>query len=611
MDRDMTLLDDSSSQLSTAYSVSPSPDGSSSPLSMLSRSPSPPRTSNYPSPPSSQQTSQNGSPCPDGMDEKYDQPPAKRRRISKERTTEYLDLNHNALPEEQQHLLERLVKVIHKRKKIVVVAGAGISVSADIPDFRSKTGIFNTLKQEHKLKGSGKDMFDASVYRDHESTTSFHSMVQNMSKLTKDAQPTSFHHMLATLAQEDRLLRLYSQNVDGIEVGLGPLSTTVPLEKQDGKWPKTVQLHGGLQKMVCIKCHAVSDLDAELFSGPVPPSCSACAELDTVRLGVGKRSHGIGQLRPRMVLYSEPNPDESAIGQVASADLRRRPDAVIVVGTTLKVPGVRRIVREMCAVTRDHRDGVAIWINNDPPPPGPQFEDCFDLVVTGTADAVAAHASLRRWDFPTHLIREDAPTGCLNNSFKAPSEDSSPAPVEHISPSFSPIKPARKSVYKSIETSFDGDDILVGLPTPTKSIRGSPPKQLSVNDKFKALMDGSKAAQAKKAVKSKTAKSGGSKSKIKTSKKTSKPQASNASLSRAFTLSRATAGGMSKDVAAKEEHDDHTETSLTSNKLRTISNPTLSSPGRQRTPKKSSPYKNAPVARFPNLFRGVENNLPA
>jgi hypothetical protein len=57
-------------------------------------------------------------------------PPAKRRRISKERSTEYLDLRSSEVKPEQQEQLDRLLQVLHIRQKIVVIAGAGISVSA-------------------------------------------------------------------------------------------------------------------------------------------------------------------------------------------------------------------------------------------------------------------------------------------------------------------------------------------------------------------------------------------------------------------------------------------------------------------------------------------------
>lgn len=116
--------------------------GASSPLSSIGRTPSPPPVSRpeiaYPSPPASQDSSHSGSPCPDGMDssatlsDKDGPPPAKRRRISekKPRTTEYLDLRTGIAKPEEQEQLDRLMNVLHNRRKIVVVAGAGISVSA-------------------------------------------------------------------------------------------------------------------------------------------------------------------------------------------------------------------------------------------------------------------------------------------------------------------------------------------------------------------------------------------------------------------------------------------------------------------------------------------------
>ena len=44
------------------------------------------------------------------------------------------------------------------------VLGAGISVQAGIPDFRSETGLFQSLKKDHSCLSSGKDLFDASVF---------------------------------------------------------------------------------------------------------------------------------------------------------------------------------------------------------------------------------------------------------------------------------------------------------------------------------------------------------------------------------------------------------------------------------------------------------------
>ncbi|KAI0423192.1 DHS-like NAD/FAD-binding domain-containing protein [Xylaria grammica] len=405
------------SSLSSAPELSdpPSTNPPSSPLSVLTRSPtiSPRASMSYqssrlPSPPPSTVYSGSASPMkssdpaeleilvnPDGA------PPPKRRRVErKPRTTEYLDLGAAASEqsEKDSELLRQLTHALRKKKKIVVIAGAGISVSAGIPDFRSSSGLFATLPKEHGLKGSGKHLFDASVYK-HDSTTSyFHTMVRDLSQLVKNAKPTPFHHLLASLSKEGRLLRLYTQNVDGLDTSMEPLSTVVPLQPK-GPWPKTVQLHGGLEKMVCSKCNEISQFDASLFEGPQAPLCKGCEETDNVRTShAGKRSHGIGRLRPRMVLYNEYNPDEESIANVFRADLRARPDAVIVVGTSMKIPGVRNMVKDMCKVTRDRRDGVTAWINLDSEPSGIDLKNCWDLVVRGKCDDVASLVHLPHFD---------------------------------------------------------------------------------------------------------------------------------------------------------------------------------------------------------------------
>jgi NAD-dependent histone deacetylase SIR2 len=338
----------------------------------------------------------------------------------RELKTEHLDLRRlNDSDDDEHHKIQdgklrKLMEALRSKRKIVVIAGAGISVSAGsmsslvpsnedltnyflVPDFRSSKGLFTTLRSQHKLKASGKHLFDASVYRNDSSTSSFHDMVRELSHLTQKAKPTPFHHMLATLAEEGRLMRLYTQNVDGIDTALEPLATKVPLNIK-APWPRTIQLHGGLEKMVCTKCGHLSDFDGTLFEGPETPSCKECETTDAVRMAGGLRSHGIGRLRPRMVLYNEFNPDEEAIGAVSHADLKSRPDAVIVVGTSLKVPGIRRLAKEMCSVTRGRRGGFTAWINHDPEPLGIDFKDCWDMVVRGECDDVARLVGLPKWD---------------------------------------------------------------------------------------------------------------------------------------------------------------------------------------------------------------------
>ena len=205
--------------------------------------------------------------------------------------------------------------------------------------------------------------------------------------------------MLARLGKESRLKRLYTQNIDGIETSMEPLQTEIPLSVK-GRWPVTIQLHGSIQKMVCQKCRSLSDLDPKLFLETDPPDCGECAENDRNRRIAEQRSHGVGRLRPRIVLYNEHNPDEEAITSVMNSDIKSRPRVLVVAGTSLKIPGVRLLVKNLCATIRTRKDGVTMFINNEPPV-GKEFENCFDLIVQGSTDQVADLVALKNWDDTT------------------------------------------------------------------------------------------------------------------------------------------------------------------------------------------------------------------
>lgn len=285
--------------------------------------------------------------------------------------------------------LSVLYHALKESRRIVVIVGAGISVYAGIPDFRSKLGLFTTLKENLNLKTTGKSMFDANVYQDQTSRSNFYTTVKDLHELCSKSSPTPFHYLLSSIAQDQRLTRLYTQNIDCLDTRLPGMATKIPLAKP---WPKTVQLHGTIEQIYCSKCRYVAAMNPELFdsiNGSIP-DCPECAELDSVREVAGKRTHGVGKIRPKIVLYNEPNPDSEAIGAVTEADLSSRPDCLLVVGTTLKIPGVKRMVKEL-AQSVHAANGVNVWMNIDDPPPvlSTQFEDCFDLLVKGDCQIIS------------------------------------------------------------------------------------------------------------------------------------------------------------------------------------------------------------------------------
>ena len=57
-------------------------------------------------------------------------------------------------------MLARAVRLVEEAERIVVLSGAGISVAAGIPDFRSpETGLYHTISKEFGIR-SPEDIFD-------------------------------------------------------------------------------------------------------------------------------------------------------------------------------------------------------------------------------------------------------------------------------------------------------------------------------------------------------------------------------------------------------------------------------------------------------------------
>lgn len=131
-------------------------------------------------------------------------------------------------------------------------------------------------------------------------------MISSLLELTTEAKPTAFHTFLDQISS--RLLRLYTQNIDSLENRFESLRANVPLPMKS-PWPKTIQLHGDLNYATCFKCQWVGRLDPEQLAPGAEMGCVDCRVADDVRQVVGKRCQGVGIIRPRVVLYNEPNPD--------------------------------------------------------------------------------------------------------------------------------------------------------------------------------------------------------------------------------------------------------------------------------------------------------------
>ncbi|KAH6667733.1 DHS-like NAD/FAD-binding domain-containing protein, partial [Halenospora varia] len=283
----------------------------------------------------------------------------------------------NSLPDYEAHIqLCPLIDALHKKKRIIVIAGAGISVAAGIPTFDN-------------MPVGSRRIFDMHMYNNDEDTKRLHQMMCDMYHRVHAASATQFHLMLAALAEEGRLLRLYTQNIDGIDTQLAPLRTLIPLPKK-GPWPKTVQLHGDLRTVRCLRNLHLSSFDPALFDSGVLPFCEGCEEDE--RSNKGRRTPRsiptVPVTRPRIWLYNDFNyPDEEAITKVMAADFKAKPDAIIVVGTALKVASAKIFAQDICRAAHEY-GGFTAWINLQAPPRG---LDCLSLVVKGNCETVAEH----------------------------------------------------------------------------------------------------------------------------------------------------------------------------------------------------------------------------
>lgn len=281
--------------------------------------------------------------------------------------SEYRETNENS------ELISQINRVIHRSRKCTVLTGAGISCNAGIPDFRSFEGLYRMVKEQYPDVNirSGQDMFDISLFREEEKISVFASFMENLYSHTIQAKPTKTHEFIAHLKNRGKLLRCYTQNIDGLEEMLGlQMSKSRDADQSFSiQWKNldVVQLHGDLTTLSCTQCFKVFSWSRHwkrcLKNGELPV-CPKCLEKNNRRSIEGKRCLGhSGMLRPNIVLYGENHPNADFITQGLNMDINRgKPDLFLIMGTSLKVDGVKRLVKTISKQVHD-RGGLVILIN--------------------------------------------------------------------------------------------------------------------------------------------------------------------------------------------------------------------------------------------------------
>ena len=96
------------------------------------------------------------------------------------------------------------------------MAGAGISVSAGIPDFRSPgTGLYDNL-EKYDLPNP-QSIFELSYFR--ERPDAFYMLAKEL--WPDNFEPTPTHRFIALLHSKGLLKRCFTQNIDSLEASAG------------------------------------------------------------------------------------------------------------------------------------------------------------------------------------------------------------------------------------------------------------------------------------------------------------------------------------------------------------------------------------------------------
>lgn len=242
-----------------------------------------------------------------------------------------------------------LSQVIHgiqekKYQKIMILTGAGISVAAGIPDFRTPgTGLYSQLEKYHPPNPQA--VFDLEYFKTNPKP--FYEVARG-TFLKSHPKPVLAHQFIKILHDRGQLFFNFTQNIDGLEIMAG-----LPLEY-------LIQAHGHMRTAHCIDCQ--TEYPMEEFNRHLEEQtlylCPFCSKeaiplvKETTYSGVTTKEGEAkeeqqkqqqedssspevikGLIKPDIVFFGESLPENFA----KNRELMKDCDLVIVMGTSLKV----------------------------------------------------------------------------------------------------------------------------------------------------------------------------------------------------------------------------------------------------------------------------------
>jgi NAD-dependent SIR2 family protein deacetylase len=223
-----------------------------------------------------------------------------------------------------------LAEVLGDRRWLVVT-GAGVSTDSGIPDYRGAGAPVRSPMTIAQFRSghAARQRYWARSFLGWSSMGT--------------ALPNRTHELLADLEQDLRLSGLITQNVDGLHTAAGHRDL--------------VELHGRIDRVVCLDCGVVSDraaLQRRLHAlnraftatgAPVLPDGDVALEATDDFVVADCETCG-GLLKPDVVFFGESVPPERV---ARCAALVEEAEALVVLGSSLHVFSGRRFVKQACA----------------------------------------------------------------------------------------------------------------------------------------------------------------------------------------------------------------------------------------------------------------------
>ncbi|KAF7770640.1 hypothetical protein Agabi119p4_6614 [Agaricus bisporus var. burnettii] len=241
--------------------------------------------------------------------------------------------------------IEDAVKLIQGSRRIMILTGAGISVSCGIPDFRSRDGLYASIKArgEYELDDP-QQMFDIQYFKDDPAV--FYSFASQI--YPSNFIPSPCHRFIKCVEDKGKLLRNYTQNIDTLETLAGVR--------------RVLQCHGSFATATCLQCHRKvpgTEIETEILSRKVPLClvCNPSKPQPKKRKQTRKQAKGQwdsdaddesdapayppGIMKPDITFFGEKLDDQF---DHALIEDRNQVDLLIVIGTSLKVSPVAEII---------------------------------------------------------------------------------------------------------------------------------------------------------------------------------------------------------------------------------------------------------------------------